>query len=578
MFSSVENFLNSLTTSKIIIIIIFVGLLIYANALSNNFVWDDVGQIINNTKAHSMQNIFVFFQGGTFDPGNNLDKLAGTYYKPMMTVLFSVIYSVFGQQAFYFHFFQVFLHIINAIMVFLLFLRFFSKRIALFLSLLFLVHPINVEAVSYISALQDVLFFFFGFLCLLLVANVKKDSKKYYFTVFLLLLFSLLSKETGIIFVFIIPLYFLLFNSKKFLLHSFTSVASAISYLVMRLFIGHVPFSSIILIPIAQEQFSTRLLSIPKIILFYLQTFLFPLNLSAAQMWTVKSFSMKDFYLPLFFDLLFLVLISSIGFFIWKKKRALFKSYLFFFLWFVTGISLHLQLFPLDMTVAERWFYAPFIGCLGIIGVLICLVNLKNKNLVFFTEILVLIIFIALGLRTMMRNSNWNTSYSLFSHDVLLSDNFYLEDKLGIELTLLDKNKEAEEHFQKSIQFSPTASAFSDLGVVYLEEGLYPKAEEYFGKAISLDKKDSPAYQNLAYALLKSNNPKAAIKIINQGLILFPNNDQLWILLAFAEYQSGDKNAAARAALHCYNLSGNSYAEEVYNTIIHNQPINMPSL
>lgn len=244
----------------------------------------------------------------------------------------------------------------------------------------------------------------------------------------------------------------------------------------------------------------------------------------------------------------------------------------------MAGIFLHLQLLPLDMTVAERWFYFPFIGCLGIIGVTICFINLKNRKLIFFAEIFVLVILIALGLRTMIRNSDWNTSYSLFSHDVLINDNFYLENKTGVELTLLSRNNEAQEHFRKSIQFLPTASAFSGLGFVYLEEGTYSKAEEYFEKAISLDKEYSPSYQNLAYALLKSNNPKAAIKITNQGLVLFPKNDQLWILLAFAEYQSGDKDTAAQAALNAYNLSGSNYAGAVYNAIMHNQPINTPSL
>ncbi|PIV70924.1 hypothetical protein COW57_02525, partial [Candidatus Roizmanbacteria bacterium CG17_big_fil_post_rev_8_21_14_2_50_39_7] len=63
-------------------------------------------------------------------------------------------------QPFFFHLTSVVFHIATAVLIFYLFKRFFKENIAFFLSLIFLVHPANVEAVCFASALQEVLFTF----------------------------------------------------------------------------------------------------------------------------------------------------------------------------------------------------------------------------------------------------------------------------------------------------------------------------------------------------------------------------------------------------------------------------------
>ena len=72
------------------------------------------------------------------------------------------------------------------------------RTLALFGALVFLVHPLNVETVVYVSSMQDILFFSFGMLAFLVV--LKKELEfKWLVTVFGGLLFSLLSKETGLV-------------------------------------------------------------------------------------------------------------------------------------------------------------------------------------------------------------------------------------------------------------------------------------------------------------------------------------------------------------------------------------------
>ncbi len=137
---SLKQYFVPLTTTKAIHFIIIIGLVVYFNSLFNGFVGDDNGQIINNVAVHSINNIFGFFKVSTFDLGNGV---SGMYYKPLLLLVYSLIYAISGSNAFFFHFFQLLIHIANAVFVFILFKKFINKDWAFLLSSVFLVHPIN---------------------------------------------------------------------------------------------------------------------------------------------------------------------------------------------------------------------------------------------------------------------------------------------------------------------------------------------------------------------------------------------------------------------------------------------------
>src|SRR5258708_3016410 len=91
-----------LTTIKAIHWIIFIGIIVYANMLFNGFVSDDSSQIVNNTTIHSLANFPLFFSGGTFYTGG-AGIFAGSFYKPLMLIYFSLLYTIFGPASFPFH-------------------------------------------------------------------------------------------------------------------------------------------------------------------------------------------------------------------------------------------------------------------------------------------------------------------------------------------------------------------------------------------------------------------------------------------------------------------------------------------
>lgn len=176
MLDLVKDFFTPLTNSKIVLIIFALGFVVYSNSFLNGFIFDDIYQIIENDKIYSLKSLPEIFLGGTLYNSYE-QELFGIYYKPMMTVFFTIITSIFGLNSFLLHFFQITIHLVNSVLVLYLFNAFFKKKISAIFALVFLVHPINSEAVYYLSAVQENLFFLFGLSSLLILMRKDLNNK-----------------------------------------------------------------------------------------------------------------------------------------------------------------------------------------------------------------------------------------------------------------------------------------------------------------------------------------------------------------------------------------------------------------
>jgi hypothetical protein len=284
--------------------LVLLGLLVYFNGLFGTFVWDDVYQIQDNVLVHSVSHFLSFFLGSTFTPENS-SQLGGLYYRPLMTLAFSVLNTFFGPQTFPYLLLQLCIHIVNSLLIFYLFKKFFKEIFAFFLALIFLVHPINVESVVYIATLGEPLFFFFGISALINFMKERLDIKRYVY-IFLLLLASIFSKETGILFGVLIIIYYILFKKKTLpdTLKTIGIVVVQIAfYLFMRFDVAKVNVIKLPDVPMMTAPLSERIFSMPAIFLFYVKTFFFPFNLFIYQEWMVSGPGI-DFFLPLILDIL----------------------------------------------------------------------------------------------------------------------------------------------------------------------------------------------------------------------------------------------------------------------------------
>src|SRR5665213_1777591 len=197
--------LNKITSWQAGLIIAVLGFAFYFTGLTNSFQGDDVYQIVNNVPVHSITHIKLFFEGGTFYNGHGLAPLSGVYFRPLMMTVFSLLYTLFGPHPIYFHLFQLALCIGSSIILYLFFRYSFKPALALSLSLVFLLHPLNSQVAYAIPSMQDALFFFFGILALYLLLRLK--SVRSLLLVAACLFLSLLSKESGLLFTSMALLY-----------------------------------------------------------------------------------------------------------------------------------------------------------------------------------------------------------------------------------------------------------------------------------------------------------------------------------------------------------------------------------
>ncbi|HEX7042464.1 MAG TPA: tetratricopeptide repeat protein [Patescibacteria group bacterium] len=569
---SFKNLFFPFTNLKAFFLFFIIGIFVYFNSLFNQFVWDDELQIVRNPHIHSLSNIPILFTRSV--------SVNGPYYKPVMMTIYSIIYFLFGYNTFFYHFLQLLLHITSAFLVFVILKKYIKAVIALFCSLIFLIHPINTEAVAYIASLQETLFFFFGILSLYLIQKYQPKFIIYLLSFFLLLL-SLLSKETGICFVILVVIFGAIFTKSKFKFLIF-GISTVASYSFMRYGVAHV-FSAntkIQLIPISGLSLSQRILNIPEIIFYYIRTFIYPESLAINQQWVVTRLDVPNFYLPFILDLLFFSILIIGGLYLYIIKNK-FKTYLFFFLWFVIGLGLHLQIIPLDMTVADRWFYFPMVGLLGMIGLLIQSLNFKRKYIFLAIGILILIIF---SIRSIVRNADWHDKISLYTHDLKIYDSSEIESNLAVEYVSIKDYQNSLIHFRKSVALYPTELNLSNLGYYYDLFGKYDIAESYYKKALLLNKYPYAqhkviilsVYRRLILVYLHLNKIEDAETLLKNKISNFSNDKYLWEYLSIAEYKRYHIKEASIDIQKAIQLGGGSESKKIYEEINNSNEIVLP--
>jgi len=540
----------------------------------NEFILgDDEAQILNNPHVHSLVNIPQLFLESTYF-SQQVNHSYGLFYRPVMLSSYAILYSVFGPNPGAFHLTQMLLHITNAIIVLLIMGTFFPVELSFLIALTFLVHPINSETVALAANLQDILFFFFGSLALLTIIKIS-NFKRSLVLYCLFLLFSVFSKETGALFGFISILYAYYFNKKMLPGITFATFGVFIFYFIFRFSIAKVGFGQIAIAPIAHASMAIRLLNIPAIIAKYMYEFIFPLRLEYAQVWIIKNLTMTGFYIPL----LVLFLLVSILVILYKKyiiRRKKYKPiFMFFSIWFLSGLFLHLQLFPLDQTVAERWFYFPIVGLLGILATVYY--TFSPKNLIVTKSILItcLAILTLFSIRTYLRTYDWHDSKTFFTHELQTNPhNFLIENYLGSIYLDEQDYKKATPLIVDSLNQYPYLGNLNSMAIIETHNRKYNDADYYFTQGLKYGSTYS-AYKNYANFLLYiKKDDRKAYQLANIGIQKYPDGSELYLVRAQTEYILGDKTQALIDAKRADRTLATPLSNEVFSAILFNRKIN----
>jgi len=480
----------------LLFVLILITITAFANTIRNEFLtWDDKdyvteNQYIKDFSPSGIETMFTVF--------------VSCHYHPLTLLSLAIDYSLWGNNSSGFILTNILLHILNTVLVLLIFYKLTNKfEIAFITALIFAVHPMKVESVVWIAERKDVLFSFFYLLSVLFyIRYIKSGFKiKHYFFTFSLFVFSLLSKASATS----LPLLLFLFDYflcrkdiKKIILEK-------IPFLILSLIFGIVAIKAQSLAPPNNPPFIDRIFLVTYAFTFYLLKFIAPFLQSA-----VIPFpeSVKDL-LPLKYYVSILI-IPSLGFIIYKFRNIR-KEIVFALTLFLLTLIMVLIKFPIGPAyLAERYTYLPYIG----LGYLVGFMYYKYKSThkldnSFKNNFFVILVFYCLFLiiKTIDRNTVWKDSYTLFS-DVISKNptySFALNNRANA-LALQNKHAQALEDYNLAIKYKPDF------------------AEAYNNRATSLFAlKDYKSVLNDLNTSIKlsPDNPKIADMYNNRGLAYF---------------------------------------------------------
>lgn len=151
------------------VLLILAVFAVYYASLRFGFVYDDAEQILRNRWILSFASVPEAFTTHTW--GFMEDGYQATSYRPVFFVMYSIVYAIFGFSAWGWHLVNVSMHAANAVLLFFV-LRYLLEAErpgrpmaipAFAAALVFAVHPMNAEPVSWLACMSELAF---AFLCL----------------------------------------------------------------------------------------------------------------------------------------------------------------------------------------------------------------------------------------------------------------------------------------------------------------------------------------------------------------------------------------------------------------------------
>lgn len=541
-------------TYLILAVIIVAGFISYLKVFSFDFVSLDDQDIIQNNPlitSFSWSNIKAIFA-----------STSGQMYAPFAVMTIMTDYWLAGgPHPAVFHFSNLVFHLVNILLVYIFIRKLSGNEIpALVAAGLFAIHPMNVEAVAWVSSRSAPLYVIFGLLSMIWYLKYLENGQKLldWWWSFLFFLVSMLFKSAIIVLpalLWLLDYYKCRKLNFKVLLDKIPFILVSAGFLLILLLARHADINKS---GMTTFNWFDRLFFATYGLSFYLVKAVFPVHLTVMNHFPVKTGN----YLPFiyYFSSLILLVLTLMLFVPGRMKRVLRFGIIFY----VVNLVLVLQVLPFGfVVVSERYAYLPYIGLFLIIGEFFRQMEegqfpylrkyypLMNILLILFAMVLTVITF--------NRTEVWKNSLTLFEDAAAKSPGSYYAHYAHGQAKVAFGRPGAFDDYTTCLTINPNfTEAYLNRGVLRENSGDLPGALRDYSEAIRVNPKLAEAYNNRGVLKDKSGDYQGALEDFNNALTINPD-------FFIARYNRGNsrlKTNDFRGAIDDYNLAIEAYPSD----------------
>ena len=494
--ASTSTLASHMPTPLSVLMIILIVVMCYVNILQNGFIGDDHYIIEVNGDPLNVGSVFSAF--------TSVDRLVESdvvpYYRPFARISYLVDRATFRLDPSGYHVVNLSLHVLCALLMYFVLIRLDCDPIVSVASaLLFGVHPINSQAVNFISARNNILssIFVLGSLLVFFRAERQHAKSGYVFSGFLFFL-GLLSKETAIMALPIIILLKITYekswkNMRTILLWDVAYILPHVLFLGVYLFLRFFAIDNNYIYDNAAG-FVGRIRQAVYILPAYASMVTIPRNLNF-----VHEIPKRVDCLAMSLLVRWTLLIVAVTALLHSGGRIA----RFGLIWFVINFIPVSNLVPMPSApMAERYLYLPMMGIFA--AVMDASFHLAKKFKFERTLIASLLTVVVLcGFVTFERNKDWRDDLSWTQRIVKVNPTYALGHfDLAYELMLRGDALSAAQSFKTALELGlqPVKTSWANyyLGVINAEAGRWPEAELFFQKAVQANSGNYAAHYILA--------------------------------------------------------------------------------
>jgi len=448
-------------------------------------------------------------------------------YFPLQILTYALDFQIWHIQPFGYRLHNVILHIFNTVLVFFLLKKIFSNTWVPFLTaLLFGLHPVNVESVTWIAERKNVLsmaLMLSSFISYLYYLEEQRPNRKtgFYLVALSLFLLALLAKVSAVVLPFLFILYDLCFQKRTKWEMARDKIPFFVLALLFALLTVWTYHNGKYLADYHGGSPYTTFLAMLNVFVEYIIYLIVPVYLDHFY-WTPIPQGIFERQV-----LLSMAAICLMAVLAWRSFR---RNRIFFFClgWFFFSLLPVLNIVPLTILRADRYMYLPAIGFFYLVSWGLWKIKQGEYRLFRLPVFLFCSLLLAgtYASLTLERNKLWRDTI-IFWEENLRKFPQSVTPYRFIGHTYVDRGKYdlAIFYFQAGLQEDPNdIDLLNGLAIAHKSKKDFKKAEDLLIKAICLDPKYSGTYNNLGTVYYQKGEPEKARSYLQKALEMDPNN------------------------------------------------------